>query len=265
MGDDPAAVEDGDLVGETVGLLQVLGGQHDGGAVVDEAPDGVPHGGAARGVEPGGRLVEEDDGGVADRLIARSSRRRIPPENVRGGGRRRRRGRTWRAGPPRSGAGRRRGATRPSAPGSRGPSSTWSTAADCPVTLICSRTSAGCVATSNPATLAVPPSASISVARMLIVVVLPEPLAPSNANTVPRSTLNDASSSTRTPLNDLTRFRISIRVVTFHDPQEPPCRFGSDVRTATTSRFALTGGRRTGWLMIEEVTDRSLLVAALTP
>ena len=54
------------------------------------------------------------------------------------------------------------------------------------VTLICSRTLEGCSATSNPATLAVPPSALIDVVRMLIVVVLPEPLAPSRAKTVPR-------------------------------------------------------------------------------
>ncbi len=45
----------------------------------------------------------------------------------------------------------------------------------------------GCSATSNPATLAAPPSALINVVRMLMVVVLPEPLAPSSANTVPRS------------------------------------------------------------------------------
>jgi hypothetical protein len=78
--------------------------------------------------------------------------------------------------------------------------STWSTAANCPVRLICSRTSAGCAATSNPATLAVPPSASINVVKMLIVVVLPEPLAPSSANTMPFPTLNDTSWSTGVPL-----------------------------------------------------------------
>ena len=76
----------------------------------------------------------------------------------------------------------------------------WSTAANCPVRLICSRTLDGCSATSNPATLAVPPSALINVVRMLIVVVLPEPLAPSRAKTVPRPTVNETSWSTGTPL-----------------------------------------------------------------
>ena len=49
-----------------VGLLEVLGGQEHRGPVLDELPDGQPHVGPALGVEPGGRLVEEDDGCVAD-------------------------------------------------------------------------------------------------------------------------------------------------------------------------------------------------------
>ncbi len=58
-----------------------------------------------------------------------------------------------------------------------------------------------------------PPSASINVVRMLIVVVLPEPLAPSSAKTVPRLTVNETSSSTGTPLYPLTRFRTSMALV----------------------------------------------------
>ena len=58
-GDGAAAVDDGDPVGELVGLLEVLRGQqHRRPArdqVADRGPDLVP---AAR-VEPGGRLVEE--------------------------------------------------------------------------------------------------------------------------------------------------------------------------------------------------------------
>ena len=61
-GHDPAVVEDGDLVGELVGLLEVLGRQEDRGSVVDQLPDGLPHVGSALGVEPGRRFVEEDDG-----------------------------------------------------------------------------------------------------------------------------------------------------------------------------------------------------------
>ncbi len=53
------------LVRETVGLLQVLGSQKDRGPVLDQLPDGQPHVDPALGVEPGRRLVQEDDGRVA--------------------------------------------------------------------------------------------------------------------------------------------------------------------------------------------------------
>ena len=45
-----------------------------------ELSDRVPDLEARLRVQPGGRLVEEDDGGIPDRLIAMSSRRRMPPE-----------------------------------------------------------------------------------------------------------------------------------------------------------------------------------------
>src|SRR5262249_30450684 len=60
LGDDVAAVEHGDAVGELVGLLQVLRGQQDGDALCDEVADELPHGLAAARVEAGGGLVEED-------------------------------------------------------------------------------------------------------------------------------------------------------------------------------------------------------------
>lgn len=60
LGDDPAAVEDGDAVGELVGLLQVLRGEEDGDAAVDEIADDLPHGVPGARVESGGRLIEED-------------------------------------------------------------------------------------------------------------------------------------------------------------------------------------------------------------
>ena len=49
-----------DLVGERVGLLEVLRGEQHGRAVVDELADDVPHVLALGRVEAGGRLVEED-------------------------------------------------------------------------------------------------------------------------------------------------------------------------------------------------------------
>jgi hypothetical protein len=53
-------VEDGDLVGELFGLVQVLGGEQHGGALAGELPDRLPHLDAPLRVEPGRRLVEED-------------------------------------------------------------------------------------------------------------------------------------------------------------------------------------------------------------
>jgi hypothetical protein len=65
----------------------------------------------------------------------------------------------------------------------------------------------------DPATLAVPPSALINVVRMLMVVVLPEPFAPSRAKTVPRPTVNETSWSTGTALYPFARFLTSMALV----------------------------------------------------
>src|SRR5439155_6754939 len=42
LGDDPALVDDHDVGGELVGLLEVLGRQQDVRAAGDHGPDGVP-------------------------------------------------------------------------------------------------------------------------------------------------------------------------------------------------------------------------------
>ena len=56
------SVDDADPVGELVGLLEVLGGEEDRHAeLVVQPPDLLPDPGAAHRVEPGGRLVEEQD------------------------------------------------------------------------------------------------------------------------------------------------------------------------------------------------------------
>ncbi len=58
-------VDDADAVGELVGLLEVLRGEEDGHAeVLVEALHLLPDAGPADGVEPGGRLVEEQHVGV---------------------------------------------------------------------------------------------------------------------------------------------------------------------------------------------------------
>ena len=59
LGDDEPVVDHRDGVGQRVGLVEVLRGEQHGGAVGDERADDVPHAQPAGGVEPGGRLVEE--------------------------------------------------------------------------------------------------------------------------------------------------------------------------------------------------------------
>ncbi len=65
-GDDLAVVEDDDVVGELVGLLQILGGEQHRDAVGHQPAHHAPQVGAAARVEPGGGLVEEEHLGAAD-------------------------------------------------------------------------------------------------------------------------------------------------------------------------------------------------------
>ena len=65
-GDDPPVVDDGDRVGQLVGLLEVLGREQQGRALADETPDDVPHPQPAARIETGRRLVEEQQPGPAD-------------------------------------------------------------------------------------------------------------------------------------------------------------------------------------------------------
>ena len=66
FGDDPPIGEDGDPVREVLGFVHEVGGQEDGLAELAQPGDYLPGRPAGRGVEPGRRLVEEDDVGVAD-------------------------------------------------------------------------------------------------------------------------------------------------------------------------------------------------------
>ena len=78
--DDAAVIDDGDAAGQLVGLLEVLGRQQHGHAVLlVQAPDLLPEGDATHRVQAGGRLVEEEDGGLVHEQRARS-RLRMPPE-----------------------------------------------------------------------------------------------------------------------------------------------------------------------------------------
>ncbi|BDZ59185.1 hypothetical protein GCM10025872_28420 [Barrientosiimonas endolithica] len=66
LGDDLALVDHDDVVGQPVGLLEVLRGEQHGGAAAHQVGDDVPHVAAAARVEAGGRLVEEDHRRVGD-------------------------------------------------------------------------------------------------------------------------------------------------------------------------------------------------------
>ena len=59
LGDELAARDDADAVGELLGLLEVLGGEEHGRAVVVQRAHLAPQRRAAARVEAGGRLVEE--------------------------------------------------------------------------------------------------------------------------------------------------------------------------------------------------------------
>ena len=66
LADDAAVVDDGQSAAELVGLLEVLGGEEDGGAPAVDAADLVPHRQPAGRVEAGGGLVEEQHLGPVD-------------------------------------------------------------------------------------------------------------------------------------------------------------------------------------------------------
>ena len=66
LGDDAAVVDDGEALGELVGLVEVLRRQQHGGALADEHAHDVPDLVAAAWVESGRRLVEEQQVGGHD-------------------------------------------------------------------------------------------------------------------------------------------------------------------------------------------------------
>ena len=65
-GDDLAGAHDRDAVGEVLRLVHVMGGQEDRLAELAQRADRRPRLAARRGVKAGGRLVEEDQVGIAD-------------------------------------------------------------------------------------------------------------------------------------------------------------------------------------------------------
>ena len=186
----PSAQHD-DLVGEPVGLLEVLGGEHERGAVGDQALDRAPHlGPAARGrarssARRGRRPAAARPGRPRGRAGGACRRSRCRP-----GGRRRGRSRSGRAArrrarprrPWRASAGARAGAGSRARSGARRARPAGRRARPA------ARTAPGSRTTSWPATNARPAVGASSVVRMRTAVVLPAPLWPSRPSTVPGST-----------------------------------------------------------------------------
>ena len=65
-GDHPAGVDDHDAVGELLGLVEEVGGEHDGDAVGAQLADELPGGAPGLRVHAGRRLVQEHQLGTAD-------------------------------------------------------------------------------------------------------------------------------------------------------------------------------------------------------
>lgn len=145
--------------------------------------------------------------GSPTRVMARSSRRRIPPEKVAArflatsAMSNRSSNSLVRARPSRLPRRSRSAMRRRFSSAVRRSSS----AANCPVTPIAERTPSGAVWMSWPATRAWPPSAAMRVERICTVVVLPAPLGPSRANTVPAGMARSMPSSTVLSPYDLRR------------------------------------------------------------
>ena len=82
-GDHAAVVEHDDVVGEPVGLLEVLGRQQQRRAVARRARAGASHSSLRLcGSSPVVGSSRNSTGGAATSVAARSSRRRMPPEKV---------------------------------------------------------------------------------------------------------------------------------------------------------------------------------------
>ena len=82
LGDDLAVVDHHDLVGEPVGLLEVLGGQQQRRAAATRSSMTSHISVRPRGSRPVVGSSRKSTGGLATRAPARSSRRRMPPEYV---------------------------------------------------------------------------------------------------------------------------------------------------------------------------------------
>ena len=80
VGDDPPVVDHDDLLGQPVGLFEVLRREQDRGAPADQGLDDVPERWRLWGSRPVVGSSRKSTGGRATSAAARSRRRRMPPE-----------------------------------------------------------------------------------------------------------------------------------------------------------------------------------------
>jgi hypothetical protein len=84
VGDEPAVVDHDDALGELVGLVEIVGGEDDGGAVFGpQAADVLLQVGPVLRIQPGGRLVQEQQVGSVDQ-----AHRNVQPAALSAGQRR---------------------------------------------------------------------------------------------------------------------------------------------------------------------------------
>ena len=181
----PAVVDDGHAVAQPLGLFHVVRGQHDRAARASKAQHQLPQLAARLRIQPGGRLVEEQDVGLAhqrarDRQPLPLAARQLADPRVAllrqlDVGQQRRR--------PAAPAGRSCG----TGPASRRPSAAPGSRVSCSATPIRSRSAPRRVAHDRPQQLDLAGAdGSRSPSRISTVVVLPAPFGPSRPKHSPR-------------------------------------------------------------------------------
>jgi hypothetical protein len=83
---DPTGGDDRHAIGQRLGLIHVVGGEEDGLAQVAQAADHVPGLPPGRGVEAGGRLIQEEQLGIADQGQGHVEAPLLPTRERRGAG-----------------------------------------------------------------------------------------------------------------------------------------------------------------------------------
>jgi hypothetical protein len=83
-GNDPAAIDDHDLVAQPLRLLHVMGRQHHGLAALAHGLDQAPEVAPRLRIETGGRLVQEHQPGIVDQGDGQQQALALPPGELAG-------------------------------------------------------------------------------------------------------------------------------------------------------------------------------------